>query len=77
MGKIGEWLGLVVGGKFYIGIIFMLLCLPFSVITLMRWFEFSWWGALSLSMVLAASLALAGCYFFVRRIFIPASIESD
>lgn len=76
MGKVGEWLGVIVGGTFYIGImIFMLLSLPFSVIALMRWFEFSWWGALLLLVglnfipiagwIAYVILAMAGCYFFV------------
>ena len=36
---------LTVGGMFWISI-FMLFSLPFAVIALMRWFGFSWWGAL-------------------------------
>jgi hypothetical protein len=80
MARLLEWLGVVVGGAFYIGLMFfMLLSLPFSVLALMRWFDFSWWGALLLLVglnfipfagwIAYVILTIVGCYFFVSEGF--------
>ena len=76
IGKLLEWLGMVIGGSVWLVItIFMFLSLPFSMIALMRWFDFSIWGALLVGLVINvipfigwiayAVLAVAGCYFFI------------
>jgi hypothetical protein len=78
MGKISEWLGGLFATTLGLAImVFTFLSLPFSIVAMMRWFDFPWWGALLAAMVLPAIpiigwiayavLAIAGCYFFIAE----------
>jgi hypothetical protein len=55
MGKIAKWLSTLLGTTAGLAMMaFGFLSFPFSVVAMMRWFDFSVWGALIASMVVPA-----------------------
>ena len=60
--------GVTIGGVFFL---FSLLAVPLSVVTLMRWFQLSWWAAL-LGVFALTLIPFAGRYAYVGLSLIGA-----